>query len=109
MPGKPRRAPHFSPPICHISPPTDPSFVIFTGIVYILIKNGIATKIRQNEAVFGQVPHFGPFPFKKAAKGVPKRVEQVQDPPNPVFSIPIDSSSQKKYSFCVLRCKEALG
>jgi hypothetical protein len=29
----------------------------------------------QNGAVVGQVSHFGPFSFKKSAKGVPKRVE----------------------------------
>jgi len=29
MPNCPRREPHFSPPICHISPPTDPICVIF--------------------------------------------------------------------------------
>jgi hypothetical protein len=29
----------------------------------------------QNGAVVGQVPHFGPFPFEKSAKGGPKWVE----------------------------------
>ena len=35
----------------------------------------------QNGAVLGQTPHFGPFPLKKTAKGVPKRVEN-KVPPN---------------------------
>jgi hypothetical protein len=64
----PRREPHFSPPICHISPPTDPICVVFIWVVYILIKNTIATKMGQNGAVVGQVPHFGPFPLEKISK-----------------------------------------
>jgi len=68
MPGKPRREPHFLTPICHISPPTDPICVIFTWIVYISIKDIIATKMRQNGAVVGQVPHFGPFSLEIISK-----------------------------------------
>jgi len=48
--------------------------------------------MRRNGAVVGQVPHFGPFPLEKSAKGVPNRVEY-QVLPNPVFSVPNDSSS----------------
>ena len=44
----------------------------------------------QDGAVVGQVPHFGPLPFKISAQGVPKRVEN-QIRPNPVFSMSIDS------------------
>jgi hypothetical protein len=36
------------------------------------MKKNIATKMGQNGAVVGQVPHFGPFPFKKSAKGCQK-------------------------------------
>jgi hypothetical protein len=28
-------------------------------------KNSIATKMGQNGAVLGQIPHFGPFPLKE--------------------------------------------
>ena len=68
--------------------------------------NIIATKMGQNGAVLGQIPHYGPFSAeKKTAKGVPKRVEnQVQ--PNLVFSIPNDSSLCKKYFCRVLRWKK---
>jgi hypothetical protein len=34
-----------------------------------LIKNVNATKMGQNGAVVGQVPHSGPFPFEKSAQG----------------------------------------
>ena len=70
-----RREPHFSPPICHISPPTDPIRVIFIWMVYISMKNIIATKMGQNGAVVGQIPHFGPFHLerKHQQKGCQKR------------------------------------
>ena len=63
-----------------------PDLCHFVWTVYILIKNSIATNMGRNGAVVGQVPHFGPFPFQKSAKGVPKRMEY-QVPPNPDFSI----------------------
>nr|ABU52969.1 hypothetical protein [Dunaliella viridis] len=41
-------------------------------MVYNCEMNIIATKMGQNEAVLGQILHFGPFPLEKSAKGVPK-------------------------------------
>jgi hypothetical protein len=37
------------------------------------MKNIIATNLGQHEAVLGQIPHFGPLPFEKTAKGSPKK------------------------------------
>ena len=68
MPNCPWREPYFSPPLSHISPLTDLICVIFIWIVYISLKNTIATKMGQNGAVLGQMPHFGPFPLKKISK-----------------------------------------
>ena len=61
----PQREPYFSPSFSHISPPTDLICVSFVWIIYIPIKNTVATKLGQNKAVLGQIPHFGPFPLEK--------------------------------------------
>jgi hypothetical protein len=61
----PLREPYFSPSFSHISPPTDLICVSFVWIIYIPIKNTVATKLGHNKAVLGQIPHFGPFPLEK--------------------------------------------
>jgi hypothetical protein len=48
------------------------------------IKNIIATKMGQNGAVLGQIPHFGPFPFEEISKRGAKKVEN-QPSPNTLF------------------------
>ena len=83
------------PYLCHL--------YIYIYIVYISIKNIIATKMGQNKAILGQIPHFGPLSLEKNSKRVENQV-----PPNWVFSIPNDSSSCKKYSCRVSRWIEAL-
>ena len=77
----PRREPYFSPSFSHISPPTVLICVIF---IYISIKIIIATKMGQNGAVLGQIPHFGPFPFEEISKRGAKKVEN-QPSPNTLF------------------------
>jgi hypothetical protein len=71
----PRREPYFSPPFSYISPPTDLICVIFLWIICNSITNIIATKMGQNGAILGQVPHFGPFPLKKISIWGAKKAE----------------------------------
>jgi hypothetical protein len=53
-------------------------------VSFISIKNIIATKMGQNGAVLGQIPHFGPFPLEKISKRGARKVEN-QPSPNILF------------------------
>jgi hypothetical protein len=99
MPNCPQREHHFSPPFCHISTTYCLVCAIFTWVVYILFKNTIATKMGQNGAVLGEIPHFGTFPWEKIRKkGCQKewktkfhqtRFSATQKIPHHIYSTPV--------------------
>ena len=69
MPNCPWREPYFSPPFCHISPPTDLICVIFIWIIHIFIKTLLQQNWCKTEQYLARYPNLAQFPQIKSAKG----------------------------------------